>query len=229
MPAPPSSSLRILCFGASITAGFHSFGLAPPHPYAHRLQHHLSTSLPPAITLTISIDAVPGDRIIGGDYDSRLRRHFPASSFNVKAGKVEGEEGSKYDWIILQAGGNDLASGHAPEDIFAALTHLWDMCTGNSAQVLALTVTETSAESKLMKERYARLNAMIRAAGKSGVWVADVEREVPYWGMEAGKRRRVWDDGLHFKPEGYDLLGEKVGGRLLEILREERGERRGKL
>ncbi|KAL9050378.1 MAG: hypothetical protein Q9206_005116, partial [Seirophora lacunosa] len=198
--------------------------------------HHLSTSLPPSTTLTVSIDAVPGDRIIGGDYDSRLRRHFPASSFHVKAGKAEGEEEgnvdegeTKYDWIILQAGGNDLASGHSPEEIFTALTHLWDICTANGAQVLALTVTETSAESKLLRERYARLNAMIREARKGGVWVADVEKEVPYWGMEAGKRRRVWDDGLHFKPEGYDLLGEKVGGRLLEILREERGERRGKL
>ncbi|KAL9008721.1 MAG: hypothetical protein Q9173_006185, partial [Seirophora scorigena] len=148
MPASPYSSLRILCFGASITAGFHSFGLAPPHPYAHRLQHHLSTSLPPSTTLTVSIDGVSGDRIIGGDYDSRLRRHFPAPS---PTGKGDGGE-SKYDWIILQAGGNDLASGHQPEAIFVALTHLWDLCAVNGAEVLALTVTETSAESKLMRE-----------------------------------------------------------------------------
>ncbi|KAL9016860.1 MAG: hypothetical protein Q9185_005810 [Variospora sp. 1 TL-2023] len=280
MPQPPApSSLRILCFGASITAGYHSFGLAPPHPYAHRLQQLLTAALPASTKITVSIDAVPGDRIINGNYTSRLRKHFPlppssssSSSYPstslAAAAAAEEEErqqqqddekkakvpSSSYDWIILQAGGNDLtsssssthSSSSSPAAIFAALKQLWRICTADGAttQVLALTVTETSSaqESKVTRDRYAALNAMIRDAAaaaaaegrekeNNGVWVADVEREVPYWGMEAGERRRVWDDGLHLTPRGYDLLGEKVGARLLEILRGQGGreERRERL
>lgn len=29
---------------------------------------------------------------------------------------------------------------------------------------------------------------------------------------------KFWDDAIHFTPDGYDLIGEKIAGVLLEIM-----------
>ena len=98
------------------------------------------------------------------------------------------------------------------------------MARGSGAKVLALTVTETAegSWSERTRGRYEALNRMVLdVEGKGeGVWVGDVCARVPYAGMEEGVRRRVWDDGLHLRPEGYDMMGEAIAERLIEILRE---------
>jgi lysophospholipase L1-like esterase len=38
--------------------------------------------------------------------------------------------------------------------------------------------------------------------------------------MPEEQRKRIWDDGLHFRDEGYDLMGELIADRLLELLTE---------
>ncbi|KAL9023116.1 MAG: hypothetical protein Q9196_007382, partial [Gyalolechia fulgens] len=132
----PPSNLRILCFGASITAGFHSFGLAH-HPYAHRLTQRLQASLP-ATQIDLEIDALSGDRVIGGQYLPRLTGRISTADLTAKAATP------RYDWIILQAGGNDLYHGETPQAIYSALRTLWSLCLSHGIRVLALTVTETS-------------------------------------------------------------------------------------
>lgn len=36
--------------------------------------------------------------------------------------------------------------------------------------------------------------------------------------MDEQRRKKIWDDGLHFTDEGYDLMGEVISERLLELL-----------
>ncbi|KAI4130752.1 MAG: hypothetical protein LQ338_001588 [Usnochroma carphineum] len=199
-------SLRILCFGASITAGFYSFGLNH-HPYSKRLTQRLRTSLPSS-KITIDTDALSGDRVIAGQYLQRLKR------------RLEGDAAQHYDWVILQGGGNDLGWGEDPSTIFEELRKLWKICLERGAKVLALTVTETGDQSRGTRGRYSMLNGLIKSHREDGFFVADVERDVPYASMDPAMRKKVWDDGLHFKPVGYDMLGDAIADRLLAVLRD---------
>jgi hypothetical protein len=36
--------------------------------------------------------------------------------------------------------------------------------------------------------------------------------------MDLQQRKGIWDDGLHFKPKGYDLIGQEVANKLIELL-----------
>lgn len=211
-PGPPFH-IRILCFGASITAGFHRFGLAH-HPYSKQLLKRLQSALP-TTKIEVETDALSGDRVIGGHYFERLTPHLQKSNSSDLSNE------KAYDWIIIQAGGNDLGSTpSSPMAIYTALQNLWRLCLAAGMNVLALTVTETSSHwSPRIAAKYEELNRLIRGhEGGEGFFVADVCRAVPWVVMEEGERRRVWDDGLHLRPLGYDRLGDAVADRLLGVL-----------
>lgn len=36
--------------------------------------------------------------------------------------------------------------------------------------------------------------------------------------MQPAERARYWDDRLHLTPAGYDLMGEKIAARLVELI-----------
>ncbi|KAL8871241.1 MAG: hypothetical protein Q9174_002886 [Haloplaca sp. 1 TL-2023] len=200
----PQQEIRILCFGASITAGHYCFGLKH-HPYAVRLKSRLQEALP-SHTITIDVDGLSGDVVIKGHYLPRLQHRF--------------KENKKYHWLILQGGGNDLGSGSDPGPIYDELNKLWNIGLLKCAKVMALTVTETNTESSQMKARYQELNGLIRGHEEQNFFVADVCKSLPYWSMDPELRKKVWDDGLHFKPLGYDMFGDAIADRLLEVFRE---------
>lgn len=99
-------SLRILCFGDSLTAGYTSYGWEF-HPYADHLrvglQHTLSTS-----DIEVDIAGLSGDQV-QGSYLSR-----------IKAKCVD--TNTPYDWIIIMGGTNDLAWGQRPDTIYEGLS-----------------------------------------------------------------------------------------------------------
>jgi hypothetical protein len=41
--------------------------------------------------------------------------------------------------------------------------------------------------------------------------------------MSESDRERYWDDHIHFTPDGYDLIGNKVGMALVSLLAQESG------
>jgi hypothetical protein len=52
--------------------------------------------------------------------------------------------------------------------------------------------------------------------------VFDLHEAVPYFSMSDANRERYWDDGLHLTPDGYDLMGQKIGIALVSLLEKER-------
>lgn len=40
--------------------------------------------------------------------------------------------------------------------------------------------------------------------------------------MTEADRKRYWDDWIHFTPDGYDLIGQRVGIALVSLLVKER-------
>lgn len=101
-------SLRILCFGDSLTAGYTSHGWEF-YPYADHLraglQRLLSTS-----GIDVDVDGFSGDQV-RGSYLPRIKR---------KCANTE----TPYDWIIVMGGTNDLGWGQSPETIYEGLRKL---------------------------------------------------------------------------------------------------------
>ena len=188
-------SLRILCFGASITAGFYRFGLCH-HPYALRLEERLKQAFP-STKIDLDIDALSGDTVKGGQYISRLQP------------RLQKHASRPYDWIIFQGGGNDLGLGRPPESIDEELKKIWQLGLDTGAKVLALTVTETGDRSAKTRARYEALNTMIMAHNGVEIHVADVCSAIP-WPANEAEQRKIWDDGLHFTKHGYEMLGDAI-------------------
>ena len=41
---------------------------------------------------------------------------------------------------------------------------------------------------------------------------------MPYHSMSEENREQIWDDGLHFTPYGYNVMGDHIAKRLVDIL-----------
>ena len=41
---------------------------------------------------------------------------------------------------------------------------------------------------------------------------------MPYHSMSEESREKIWDDGLHFTPYGYSVMGGHIANRLVDIL-----------
>lgn len=42
---------------------------------------------------------------------------------------------------------------------------------------------------------------------------------MPFHSLTEDQKVELWDDGLHFTPQGYDMIGTLVTERLLELLK----------
>ena len=203
-PRPPAKvQIRVLCFGASITAGWSSYG-SHHFPYASKLSARLADELPTS-RFSVQVDGRPGDTAITGQYMNRIQR-------DIRSAKVP------YDWVIVQAGGNDLSWNCTPEQIVKKLEEVWRVPLDAGSKVLALTVTEHANATPQWKQRWTKLNNMITDHAEEGFYTADVAAAIPWSGMSEPKRKRIWDDEVHLTKEGYELMGDAIADRRLQII-----------
>jgi hypothetical protein len=47
--------------------------------------------------------------------------------------------------------------------------------------------------------------------------------------MDPLQREKIWDDGLHFKPEGYNIIGQEIAKKLVELESETKNPKNLKL
>ena len=111
MATKPPETLRILCFGDSLTAGYTRYGLEH-FPYSDYLENTLRKFLP-STKIIIDTDGLSGDCVNGGRFLRRME------------GKCAKAGANPYDWVIILGGTNDLGGGDAPEDIYEALSMLF--------------------------------------------------------------------------------------------------------
>lgn len=46
----------------------------------------------------------------------------------------------------------------------------------------------------------------------------DLCAAVPYFNMSDTQKPRIWDDGLHLTMAGYEMMGEAIAAKLIELL-----------
>lgn len=160
-PKPkPKHTLRILCFGDSLTSGYSS---APDHPYSHHLTTTLTRAFP-SLTIDAHTDGAPGDTVAlpGSRF---LRRLEPP--FLTRGG------GTPFDWTVVLGGTNDLALGVTADRVFAALRKVWAVPLSKGGRVLACTVPDSGGrkarrggggwdEEEEGEDGRAELNGLIR-------------------------------------------------------------------
>lgn len=130
-------TLRILCYGDSLTSGYSS---GPDHPYSLTLLRVLSQAFP-SLNITADTDGTPGDVVCssstpGSRFLSRIE-----PKFLTRGG------GTPYDWTVVLGGTNDLALGFGADQIFEELRRIWGVPLSKGGRVLACTVPEAAAKS----------------------------------------------------------------------------------
>lgn len=151
----PKRSLRILCYGDSLTSGYSKYG-SVSHPYSQTLSTVLSRAFP-SLNIEAHVDGKPGDVVCSTRSHSQfLNRIEP--KFLTKGG------GTPYDWTIILGGTNDLAYGYSPADIYDSLKLAWAIPLSKGGRVLACTVPEvlvTGERADRVKAKRDELNALI--------------------------------------------------------------------
>ncbi|TEA16488.1 hypothetical protein C8034_v001283 [Colletotrichum sidae] len=145
-------TLRIFCFGDSLTAGYSSNG-AVYHPYSVAMTRKLSADLSNT-QIIVADNGMPGDVVSQGAFAQRFETEVRQDT---------------YDWVIILGGTNDLSLNVPPERIFASLKSVWDSALAKGCRVLALTVPER--ELTTSDDQRKRLNTLILKHEAPNLWV----------------------------------------------------------
>lgn len=206
-----ATTVRILCLGASITAGWTQLGLRY-HPYANTLEARLKEAFPRG-SFSVQVDGLPGDTVIQGQYTKRLHSLVSTAA-------------SPWNWVIVQGGGNDLVSCGEPEQIIEALRNIWSIAFDAGSKVIALTVTKTVGESEGLARRYDALNELIVREEHEKLYSVDVSQMLPSATIDNVMITRIYDrDGLHLTKKGYEVMGDAIASSLIEMIRAQLPER----
>ncbi|KAH8820419.1 SGNH hydrolase-type esterase domain-containing protein [Xylogone sp. PMI_703] len=201
------NAFHILCFGDSLTEGFTRFGTVF-HPYAWSLKPSLQKFLPSAV-ITTDIQGRSGDLVIS-----------PPGKFHPRIASLYENTEVPYNWTVVLGGTNDLNNGFDADEIYSALQIVWKVALDHGSNVLALTVPECGTCPPALDERRDKLNELILQHEATNFYTLDLHGAMPYWNMTEDQRQVLWDDGVHFTTEGYDLMGSIVSDRLFEIVSE---------
>ncbi|KAF4984827.1 hypothetical protein FZEAL_55 [Fusarium zealandicum] len=197
-------TLRILCFGDSLTSGYFEWGTAS-HPYALKLEDRLTGAFP-HVDVEVVVDGVPGDVATFDRFYKRFTNAWQKKS---------------YDWAIVLAGTNDIAYGIPSDDIFTALADIYDVALSRERNILALTVPECMSKAERSTTARNELNQSILDNKDTNYYAFDLHAHIPYHSLSEQDRAKYWDDGVHLRDDGYDWMGNHIANALIDILRRE--------
>lgn len=46
----------------------------------------------------------------------------------------------------------------------------------------------------------------------------DLYAAIPYHSLSLERRRKLWDDGVHLRPDGYDWMGEHIANAFIKLM-----------
>lgn len=209
-PPLPTTHFRILCYGDSLTAGFHNYGKGFS-PYGNTLRESLSKRR--GVQCDVSICGM------SGHLAEQMVKELDNDECRDMCGKFgEGlahilDNHDRYDLVIIMAGTNDLS--HANVDLHsvcASICKLHKACHKRGVPTLMLNAPCASEEIRC------KLGDLL------GAWAAcqthilgfiDPEDVIPR------KRIAFWEmDRVHFSPAGSHALGVHLAPKVATILKQ---------
>ncbi|SPN96773.1 related to esterase [Cephalotrichum gorgonifer] len=203
MPPPAAAPLRVLCFGDSLTSGYHAWGCGS-HPYSTSLAARLHAAFPRR-RIEVATSGVPGDIACGAAFCERMKEEWTEGPF---------------EWTIVLAGTNDIGRGWDAGEILSALREAWDIPLSKGSKVLALTIPETSSKAAWAIAKRNEVNAGILSHKDPNVYPFDLHAVLPYHSLTPDDCHKYWDDGLHLTPDGYDWMAGHIASHLISLLNE---------
>lgn len=216
-------SENILCFGDSLTSGFYNHG-RNFHPYSQRLSQLLNSDGRRKYYVKTSGE-------VGEMAHGSMARRLP---------QVLGNS-SRFDWVIILGGTNDVAhvKNFGDDDSFMTqLINVWqprivrdieilhEIAHKYGARTVLLTIPETAYEAwpsyKTLWVMRSRLNEDLRnyaRRSQGNVVLCDLAAKVPRHSIPPQTEALLWNDHLHLTPYGYDKMAEIVYQCLKPYLR----------
>ena len=213
----PLRTLRILCYGDSLTAGYSQSGFSFT-PYSGFLTSKL-LSEKKAENVTLEADAFG----FSGWTTTQMAQQAEKTGLQAMGAPPGGYPGLRralemkaYDLVIIMAGTNDLGHGTASKDILANLKFLHSMVVERSMSLLAVGIPESGfvVSNEDAARRRSEVNMALKGEMESlqnGTYVdcpLKYSRDSPHFDY----------DGLHFSEEGYKYLGQTLAAHVDEIL-----------
>ncbi|KAL5615350.1 hypothetical protein BROUX41_005398 [Berkeleyomyces rouxiae] len=201
-PRIPHKTLRVLCFGDSLTSGWYAEG-AGVHPYSGNLYLMLGDEFP-RLDVSVVTEGEPKDTVVGGSFQQRIQE----KCYDVT-----------YDWTIILGGTNDICQHTSAQDIYENLQKVWDVPLSKGKNVLALTIPETQVCLTHHLQRRDEVNRLIMQHRAEGFHAFDLHSKIPYHSLDDQSRELYWDDGVHLTEDGYDWMGGFIADELIRIIK----------
>jgi lysophospholipase L1-like esterase len=210
-PATPTT-MRLLAYGDSLTAGYHSNGMAFS-PWAPLLRKALSAERCDHVGHSGWTTYQMRNVMNATSCADMCGRRWPGLRAQLRAH-------GPYDAVLIMAGTNDLVTDARPEDILRNLEALHSAAHATGARTIALSVPQSQAVRSISWLRDKRnavnraLAAWAAAQPNQRVLFLDTGLLLPFAaGAEPGSQ--FWEpDGLHMSAQGYAALAEHLAAAL---------------
>jgi lysophospholipase L1-like esterase len=190
------SIIKILCFGDSLTKGYYSNG----HkycPYSKILEVYLKEYYK-YNNFQIIEEGKDGECVVD-EMENRLENILNENNF---------------DYVILLGGLNDLGSDEKVDNIGKAFKNIYNLLNNNIYIKMFFHITVPfNAFDKFLNEKNNKNylnNYILTKLYSNKRYVIDISLYFNYLYLDEYYKKLYWDDGLHFTPDGYELLAKCI-------------------
>lgn len=206
--------MNILCFGDSLTAGYHNHGKAFA-PYGNHLRQLMMYSS--RVPVSVKIKGIVGEMT-----HKQMVGRLPEILGNNTA----------FDWVIILGGTNDIlhVKNFADDQEFLGqLESVWQpritkdieklhrIAHDHGAHTMLLTIPENAIEAwpgyKILMSMRTKINNALRQfanQNRNKVALCDIAKKLPRHSLSPQQEAFFWDDHLHMTPQGYNRMAEEV-------------------
>lgn len=205
---------KVFCFGDSLTSGS-SPPLIESFPYGPHLEREI--------------------RNLSGKQDTMVRwKGYPgwtASNLSQEGGlgaildDIQSKTGTNVDLVVILAGTNDLAYETNPDTIFNSIKAIHEIAHNRNIHTLALGVPDSAWQRQSVETAKVASEVNMKLQEWSGAISVPSDFE-PFPIQTFDPSSGYWaPDGLHFSPQGYQYLGERVAPKVTTMLSNIHGQR----
>lgn len=207
-------TIKVLCFGDSLTSGYYNHGRGK-HPYSIRLGQLLNPGGTQRYTIVTK-------GVIGEMAHGSMTKRLP---------KVL-NEGTRFDWVLILGGTNDVAhvkNFGDDEEFTSQLISVWSpkivkdieqlhaTALQYGARTVLMTIPETAYElwPEFQSIRNMRLsvNAALRQYAtqvRDTTVLCDLAIKLPRSTLSKELQKFYWNDHIHMNPVGYNKMAEII-------------------